>query len=59
MTKLKDSFSNQNEQYWFSVIAELIAESNFSTINLKLTVKNGKVVNIKSTTETNINIGSK
>lgn len=57
--ELRERFRDANEKYWFSFIAQVIEESDFSQINLKLMVKNGKVVNIKTITENNFNIGGK
>jgi hypothetical protein len=57
--KIKDSFESKNEQWWFSFISQKIEESDYSKINLQLIVKGGKVVNIKTTTEENFNIGAK
>lgn len=57
--ELRESFRNSNEKYWFSFIAEVLEEADYSQVDLKLTVKNGKVVNIKTNTEKNFNIGGK
>lgn len=60
MSKINDIEIRQpvdkNEKWWFSHIAAAIEKVGFGSLQLKLTVKNGKVVNIKNTIEESHNI---
>jgi len=42
---------NSNERMWFSYIANEISKAQYGKIELKLSVRNGKVVNIKNVVE--------
>ena len=40
-----------NEKIWFSTIKQIIERTGYGTIELKITVKEGKVMTVKERTE--------
>jgi hypothetical protein len=41
-------FKDKNEQFWFSVIADKIEKLDFGKLEIKLTIRKGKVVNLQT-----------
>ncbi|MDP2654887.1 MAG: hypothetical protein Q8Q08_12775 [Candidatus Omnitrophota bacterium] len=53
--ELRDPVRN-NQRLWYSYIQGLIENAPFSTIELRLTVKNGSVMTIKAIEEKSVSI---
>lgn len=47
---------NHSERWWFSYIAGKAESAKYGELELTLTIKGGKVVNIKNRTTENVNL---
>jgi len=53
---LYEDFETYNDKQWFSFIKGKIKETPFCKLDLTVVVKRGKVVNIKTRLEDNLNL---